>query len=302
MNKNNPDRPIVVNLTKSYPRSNDVRSPLISSNRLGWKKLNFNYFRYGNCETSVHVLENHTIGLILDRGKVERKLNGVYQLETVIPGSVTVIPARVEHWSAWNKIGRFAMLSIAPEAIATIDPNTVNPDLIELIPTFAKSQSDRLIYGIGTAIKHHLETNSQDEGIYIEHLANALTAHLLQHYCSRKINLKQYANGLAKVKLKQALEYINSNLEESIKLSNIAKELDISQYYFSHLFRQSTGVSPYHYVIQQRVKKAQQLLVDTKMPIADIALACGFGSQSQMTMHFRKLTKTTPRKYRNSHS
>ena len=37
------------------------------------------------------------------------------------------------------------------------------------------------------------------------------------------------------------------------------------------------------------------------MPLVDIALACGFSSQSQMTMHFRKLTGMTPKKYRNSH-
>lgn len=299
MDNSNSQKPIVVNLAKQKPRSpDDEHASLLSSHHLDWKNVNFDYFRYGNCETPLHVLEHHTIGLILDRGKVERKLDGIYYLESAIPGSVAIIPAHIEHWSAWKVIGRFIMLSVAPQAIAKIDPDSVNPDLVELVPTFAKSKPDRLIYGIGMAIKHHLETNPHDSSFYIEQLNNALTAHLLQHYCTKKISLKEYSGGLTSVKLQQAIEYINDNLEESIKLKDIAQQLDISQYYFARLFRQSTGSSPYHYVIQQRVAKVKELLTNTKLPLADIALACGFNSQSQMTMHFRKLTGTTPKKYR----
>lgn len=301
MNPNNSDKPLVVNLSETNSLSQlNARAPLLSSQQFAWKNVNFDYFCYGNCETPVHVLEHHAIGLILGRGKVERKLDGVYRLETTVKGSVTIIPALVEHWSAWKSIGRFAMFSVSPEAIAKIDPDTVNPDTIELVPTFAKAKPDRLIYGIGMAIKNHLETNIDDGGFYIEHLTNTISAHLLQHYCTKKIYFKEYSGGLASAKLEQAIEYINDNLEENIKLEDIAKELDISQYYFSHLFRESMGISPYRYVIQQRVERVKQLLTNTEMSIAEIALACGFNSQSQMTLHFRKSTGTTPKKYRNS--
>ena len=301
MNQDSSDKPIVVNLAHRKPRSlDDDRAPLFSSHDLGWQNVNFDFFRYGNCETPVHVLEHHAIGLILDRGKVERRLDNVYKLETAIKGSVTIIPANVEHWSAWSIVGRFAMISVNPNAIATIAPDTINSDLIELVPTFAQSKPDRLIYGIGLAIKHYLETNPDDGGFYIEHLTSTILAHLLQHYCTRKIKFKNYLGGLATAKLEQAIEYINDNLETNIKLEDIAKELDISQYYFSHLFRESTGVSPYRYVIQQRIEKAKRLLTNNSMSISEISLACGFNSQSQMTMHFRRLTGTTPKQYRNS--
>ena len=297
--RNKQEKPIVVNLAELKPKSPDnVHAPILSSHKLGWKNVNFDYFRYGNCETPVHVMEHHAIGLILDRGEVERKLDGVYQLETATKGSVTIIPAYIEHWSAWNIIGRFAMLSLSPKALAQIDPDTVNVDSIELIPTFAKSQPDRLLYGVGMAIKDYLETDPYDGGFYIEHLQNTISAHLLQHYCTKKIHFKEYSSGLASAKLELAIAYIQDNLETNLKIEDIAKELNISQYYFSHLFRESTGISPYRYVIQQRVEKVKQLLVSTKMSIAEIAFACGFNSQSQMTLHFRKLVGTTPKKYR----
>lgn len=301
MNQDKPQKPVEIDFANPEPRSpDDERAPLLSSHALDWENVNFDFFRYGNCETSVHVLKHHTIGSILDRGKVERKLDGVYRLESATRGSVTIIPAGVEHWSAWNIIGRFAMISVAPGAIAQIDPDVVNPDLVELVPAFAKSKPDRLIYGVSLAIKHHLETNPNDGGFYVEHLTNTICAHLLRHYCTRKIIFKDYAGGLATTKLEQAKDYINDNLETNIQLKDIAKKLDISQYYFSHLFRKSTGISPYSYVIQQRVAKAQRLLINTSMSIAEIALACGFSSQSQLTIHFRKFTGTTPKKYRDS--
>ena len=301
MNARNSDQPISVNLS-SFTSSQTIEAfpPLLSSRRWGWKNLDLNYYRYGNCETPVHVLEHHAIGLILDRGKVERKLNGKYQRETTTIGSVAVIPAQVEHWSAWKGIGRFMMFSILPKAIATIDPDIVTPDLVELIPTFAKSQADPLIYGIGMAMKQWLENSPGSEDVYIEHLTNALLAHLLQQYCSRKIKFKEYSGGLSSIKLKQALEYINDNLENKIGLKNIAQELNISPYYFARLFRQSVGVSPYQYVIERRIEQTKQLLTDTNLSLAAITTRCGFTSQSQMTAHFRQQTGTTPKKYRDA--
>ena len=301
MNINNSEKPISVDL--SVPESGqslEGHPPLLSSRQLGWKNLNLNYYRYGNCETPVHVLEHHAIGLILDRGKVERKLDGVYRLETTTVGSVAIIPAQVEHWSAWKGIGRFMMLSILPEAIAQIDPDVVNSDLVELIPTFAKAKPDPLIYGIGMALKQSLENNSGKDGFYIEHLSNTIYAHLLQHYCTRQVRFKGCAGGLSSLKLKQTIEYINDNLDKGIKLKDLASEINISQYYFSRLFRESIGISPHQYIIKQRVEKAKMLLVNTQLPLADLALQCGFSSQSQMTTHFRKLVGTTPKKYRDA--
>ena len=77
MNSNNSKKIVSVDLTKAdITEYSSMRSPLLSSNKLGWKNLNFNYFKYGKCETGFHTLKHHTIGLILDRGKVERKLAG----------------------------------------------------------------------------------------------------------------------------------------------------------------------------------------------------------------------------------
>ncbi|MEM1309361.1 MAG: helix-turn-helix transcriptional regulator, partial [Cyanobacteria bacterium P01_H01_bin.153] len=58
------------------------------------------------------------------------------------------------------------------------------------------------------------------------------------------------------------------------------------------------GVSPYRYLLQQRVERAKQLLEQRSLPISTIALDCGFANQTHLTKVFRQLTGITPKAYR----
>ena len=193
------------------------------------------------------------------------------------------------------------MFSILPKAIAEIDPETVDPDHVVLIPKFAAPEPDHLIHGIGLAIKNYLTAHPSGYGVYIEHLNHALAVHLLQNYCNVKPVFREYSGGLSSSKLKSVTDYINDNLDKNIKLAELARLVDLSQYYFGRLFLEAVGIPPYRYIIEQRVKKVKRLLRYSQLTLRDIAHICGFSSQSQMTQHFRKLIGTTPKKYRDAH-
>lgn len=298
----NQTKPITVNHfdSRSCQQCQQVLAdvPLILSKDLGGNGVKFDYYQSDAAEAFTHVHEHHVIGLILSKIRSERKIDNIYHHESVNPGSVVAIPARAEHWSAWDSPSKFAVLSIQPQALRKIAPETVNPDKIELLPAFAKPKPDALIASIGNSIKQQLQTDPDGCDFYVEHLKNALLAHLLKNYCAIEHPLKSIGNGLSPYKLKQAIEYINDNLDCKISLKDIANLVDISQYYFCHLFQNSTGVSPYKYVIQQRVAKAKDLIKNSKLSLVDIAGECGFSSQSQMTQHFRKCVGVTPKVYR----
>ncbi len=91
---------------------------------------------------------------------------------------------------------------------------------------------------------------------------------------------------------------MNEHLAEDLSIAAIADELAISQYYFSRMFKQSTGVSPYQYVMRQRIERAKYLLRMTPLSVAAIAEHVGFSSQNQLTIQFRKFIGTTPSGYR----
>ena len=71
--------------------------------------------------------------------------------------------------------------------------------------------------------------------------------------------------------------------------------------HFAAQFRAATGVRPHEYLVRRRIAKAQTMLATTEMPIAELALAVGFGSQAHFTVVFKRFSGLTPLRWRQSH-
>jgi AraC family transcriptional regulator len=134
--------------------------------------------------------------------------------------------------------------------------------------------------------------------LYVESLANALVVNLLQDHSATHPRMAQYEGGLGDRKLLQVIRYIDHALDQDIKLADLAQLAEMSQSHFSRLFKQSIGLSPHQYLLQQRVERAKQLLKQTNQSLVEIALACGFDSHSHFTRQFRHITGITPKAYR----
>ena len=93
----------------------------------------------------------------------------------------------------------------------------------------------------------------------------------------------------------QVIDYINNHLEQDLSLIELAAIAQMSPHYFSHLFKQSTGMTPHQYVIRCRVECAKELLLQRKLTIAEIAYKVGFANQSHLNRHFKRLLGVTPK-------
>jgi AraC-like DNA-binding protein len=110
----------------------------------------------------------------------------------------------------------------------------------------------------------------------------------------------QAHGGLSAGALRRVREYVQVHLSESIDLSLLAAVAGLSMHHFAREFKQSAGVAPHHYLIQQRIERAQQMLAHTDLSLAEIAYAVGFSDQGHLARHFRGLLGTTPREFRRS--
>ncbi len=251
-------------------------------------------------EYNEHSFQQHSIVVHLKpEHNSLRRLGDLVKVENINVGDMAIIPTKVKHWQKIEtEITESIILTIEPQVISGIAYETNNSDRVELLPTFAKP--DPLIQYLALNLKANLDSTNYDR-LYAESLFNLLSMHLLRYYTTRKClpKEKNYCDGLPPYKLKQATDYIRDNIDRPIKLNDIATLLNISQFYFCHLFKKSTGIAPYKYVIQQRVEKAKNLIEQSKLPLAEISYECGFTSQSQMTQHFRKYMGVTPKVYRN---
>lgn len=96
----------------------------------------------------------------------------------------------------------------------------------------------------------------------------------------------------------RAIGYIQSHLTDKLSVEEIAANAGYSSSYFSHLFAEETGLSPYQFVVKSRIEHAQQLLKTTRQTVQEIAFQCGFNSAANFCYTFRKLVGTSPHEYR----
>jgi AraC-like DNA-binding protein len=93
-------------------------------------------------------------------------------------------------------------------------------------------------------------------------------------------------------------EYFEEQLGSSIDLATLAGIAGLSMYHFARQFKQSTGTSPHAYVLQKRLASAAELLANSNLSLAEIAVVTGFSDQSHLTRLFGQAFEMTPGQFR----
>lgn len=98
--------------------------------------------------------------------------------------------------------------------------------------------------------------------------------------------------------MQQAAKYISSHFDKELTLGEVAAKFDMSPSYFSKRFKAITGFSFKEYLIMIRIKEACALLIQSNIPITEIALKCGFSDSNYFGDAFKKVKGVSPRNYR----
>ena len=134
--------------------------------------------------------------------------------------------------------------------------------------------------------------------LYSDLVAIGLKRRLLQSHAADPLKVPVVKGGLSLPNLKRAMEYLNTNLAQDIRLEAVASELNFSSSHFAHEFRNSTGQTPYQYLLEQRMSKAKELLKTTKLPVQFISGQTGFQSPVNFVRAFRQRVGVTPEAWR----
>lgn len=93
------------------------------------------------------------------------------------------------------------------------------------------------------------------------------------------------------------ISYLSKHYAKKISLKTLSEALHYSPNYIQSVFRRVTGITPQRYLENVRLKQAKIMLAEKKESLSEIALSCGFSSQSHFTACFRKRFGFTPRKW-----
>jgi AraC family transcriptional regulator len=276
--------------------------PLFSSQTQGWEHIFVEEFHHPAGEGKMLYPNEHVICLSLAPRPVrllqiqgDQAYTGLYG-----KGDFSIAPAAAPFFARWDDDDRLLQMRITAQFMAQVatEALTMNPERLEVIPTFRTR--DPQLEAISMLLLTELKQDNLGSRLYIESLSNMLAVQLLRQYSTAQPQLVVYEGGLPQRQLMQVFDYIHEHLNRDIKLADLAGSIGMSQFHFSHLFKQSIGTSPYQYLLQQRIERAKQLLKQTERSIMDIALECGFNSHSHLSKQFRQLVGITPKAYRSN--
>jgi AraC family transcriptional regulator len=231
---------------------------------------------------------------------VTRKISGASRERALIgPRRICVTPAGTT--AQWQHSGHPEILQVylrdSVYAAAVNEMYGCETSAAQIVPRFAILDPllEQLAIGIVTALRD----GSVQDGLYVDTLAQMMAVHLARHHSSRSSAVRApMERPISSAKMRRVVDFIEENLDRDLSLEVMAAEAEISPLYLPRAFKTATGQSPHQYVLQRRIQKARNLLMSTDIPIADIALAVGFSSQSHLSNWFLRLVGVSPASYR----
>jgi AraC-like DNA-binding protein len=157
---------------------------------------------------------------------------------------------------------------------------------------------DPIMHNLALTLLPAFEAPEQASRLFVEHVTLAVGAHLSGTYGDMKPGSLLARGGLALWQEKRAKELLQANLEGDLPLAQLAAECQLSTSHFSRAFRQTTGLAPHQWLMDQRVARAKDLLQTSQLPLAELAQVCGFADQAHFTRVFKQRVGASPGAWR----
>ncbi len=154
---------------------------------------------------------------------------------------------------------------------------------------------DPVLQALGTTLRREFLIGGVADKAFLEALGTVLSGHLVRQWISHSGERKQRGR-LTPAQLRRVIEAIEDRRIQSI--TSLAAEVGLGPHQFTRLFQQTTGNTPYQFLLHRRLTKACALLESSELSLVQIALHLGFASQSHFTSAFQKHFRSTPSGYR----
>ena len=157
---------------------------------------------------------------------------------------------------------------------------------------------DTTIFSLGSAVLPAVRRPDQANQLFIDHILLALGIHVARTYGGMRSRLPPVRGGLAAWQVRRAKELLSVNRDGNVPLKEVARECRLSVSHFSRAFRRTVGTAPHNWLLMHRIEVAKEKLRDSRLSLADVALACGFADQSHLTRVFTRVVGASPGAWR----
>jgi AraC family transcriptional regulator len=222
-------------------------------------------------------------------------------------GSVSFAPS--DGLATWSVEGAFEAVHVYlhPAAIRRVAEEQLDMAATPEIDDFFAVE-DPWLAGYFQILMSELEVfnplDRKADPLLVDQSEHLLVRHLLRWHRrgeareARTGGAETRANPLRPALMRRAEEYINANIAGEISLASLARLSCMSVDHFLRSFRAASGLTPYQFVLEQRLRRAATLLRGGSAPIAAIAAQCGFGNPSHFSVKFHSHFGISPSRYR----
>ncbi|MFT4067256.1 helix-turn-helix domain-containing protein [Paraburkholderia sp.] len=271
------------------------QQPVATTRGRGWNGVTVDVHRpYFDCAESYAGLDHHLVCYCPSGSAtlVQRRAGAVHR-GVVAAGTSYIMPAGYD--STWEgNSGRTVRLRIPPvlvdRAAGQLGHHRVH---VEIRNVFLVR--DPVIEQLAQSLLMEMNRETHPAQVLIaDSISNALAAHLLRSYSAFGTPERTLDRSLSKLEIARLTEFIEDNLDRPICLDDLANLANVSRFHLSRLFKRTVGVTAICFVEQCRIRRAQALIAETSLPLAEIALETGFADQSHFTRRFHRHVGCTP--------
>ncbi len=234
-----------------------------------------------------------------DLSSLELSTDGLtFQPHPVSTGEWIFVPNTEALGSRWFHDSLCMHLYLQPRFVSNLISTNFAAEKVLFKPLIGCK--DPIVKNLLELFKQEFALNRLTDILYAEALATVLSLHLIRTYADRHSIETIYEVDAHQSQLDKVIDYINQNLDREITVQALAERAQISISVFAHSFKKIMEISPYQFIITQRLERAIKLLLDrdANLPISTICQRCGFSSSSAFTTRFRQKYGISPAKYR----
>lgn len=164
---------------------------------------------------------------------------------------------------------------------------------------------DAGIERLGSEVLAEMRSGEPLSRLRVDTLGQDLTIQLLRRWSNMvgtgRADRGSYIGGLAAWQQRRAIEFLSAHLAEDVALEAVARVAELSTFHFARAFKRSTGLPPHAYLRRLRCERAKTLLIDSNLPVTEIAAEVGYETPQAFARMFRAEVGASPIEYRRAH-
>jgi len=217
----------------------------------------------------------------------------------VLPGAIDIITSFNQASAIWTGEMCGLRVDIDPDRFHRLAGLELGNESITLHPP-EFGFVDRQLHSLAIWMQRELQCTENFSNEMLDAFVTAYSIHVLRHYSSLAQNRTTARGGLTPAVLRRVKDFIYANRTQCMTVEKLASVTNLSPSHFIRTFKQTTGQSPYQFVMDARLNYARELILKGELSFSMIAITAGFSSHSHMTAQMKRAWQITPSQLRMS--